>query len=228
MTGTVSGLIFVTIAGVANAAFALPMKYARQWAWENIWLAWTLFALLLLPAVAAFMTVPSLGAVYGDAGPGVVAVVMLCGAGWGLAQVLFGLSIDAIGIGLTFSIVLGVSAAIGSLIPLLRLQSASQEFSGASPILWGVVLVLAGVYVLGLWPGVRASVANLTSQGGFAPNGLLPVLTGDGRIPGGADVILFTLTLMTLRFRLTRKQNNLLPPSQTRARHGLMVLFHRR
>ena len=147
MTGTVSGLIFVTIAGVANAAFALPMKYARRWAWENIWLAWTLFALLLLPAVAAFVTVPSLGAVYRDAGPGVVAVVMLCGAGWGLAQVLFGLSIDAIGIGLTFSIVLGVSAAIGSLIPLLRLQSASLEFSGAGPILWGVALVLAGVFL---------------------------------------------------------------------------------
>ena len=58
-----------------------------------------------------------------------------------------GLSIDAIGIGLTFSIVLGVSAAVGSLIPLLRLQHVSGGFSMAGPIIPGIVLVLAGVFV---------------------------------------------------------------------------------
>jgi L-rhamnose-H+ transport protein len=123
------------------------MKFARRWAWENIWLAWTVFALLLLPVAAAIVSIPSLGAVYRDAGAGAIAVVMLCGAGWGLAQVLFGLSIDAIGIGLTFSIVLGVSAAVGSLIPLLRLQHASGRFSLVAPIIPGIVLVLAGVFM---------------------------------------------------------------------------------
>jgi len=137
----------VTVAGVANATFALPMKFARQWAWENIWLAWTVFALVILPVATALASIPSLGAVYRDAGAGAIAVVMLCGAGWGLAQVLFGLSIDAIGIGLTFSIVLGVSAAVGSLIPLLRLQHASVGFSVVGPIIPGIVLVLAGVGV---------------------------------------------------------------------------------
>jgi L-rhamnose-H+ transport protein len=144
VTGTASGLILVTVAGVANATFALPMMFARRWAWENIWLGWTIFALVLLPVATAIVSIPSLGAVYRDAGLGAIAVVMLCGAGWGLAQVLFGLSIDAIGIGLTFSIVLGVSAAVGSLIPLLRLQGG---FSMAGPIIPGIVLVLAGVFV---------------------------------------------------------------------------------
>jgi len=147
VTGSASGLILVTVAGVANATFALPMKFARRWAWENIWLAWTLFALVLLPIATAVVSIPSLGAVYRDAGAGAIAVVMLCGAGWGLAQVLFGLSIDAIGIGLTFSIVLGVSAAVGSLIPLLRLQHVSGRFSMMGPIIPGIVLVLAGVFV---------------------------------------------------------------------------------
>lgn len=144
MTGTASGLILVTVAGVANATFALPMKFARRWAWENIWIAWTVFALVLLPVATAIITIPSLGAVYGDAGFGSIAVVMLCGAGWGLAQVLFGLSIDVIGIGLTFSIVLGVSAAVGSLIPLLRLHGGLFM---AGPIFPGIILVLAGVSV---------------------------------------------------------------------------------
>jgi L-rhamnose-H+ transport protein len=137
----------VTVAGVTNAAFALPMKFARRWAWENTWLAWTFFALVLLPIAVAIISIPSLGAVYRDAGPNVILIVMLCGAGWGLAQVLFGLSIDAIGIGLTFSIVLGVSAAVGSLIPLMRLQHSSRTFFMADPIISGIALVLAGVFM---------------------------------------------------------------------------------
>lgn len=146
MTDTASGMIFVTVAGVANATFALPMKFARQWAWENSWLAWTLFALVLLPVAAAGVSIPSLGAVYRDAGAEAIAVVMLCGAGWGLAQVLFGLSIDAIGIGLTFSIVLGVSAAAGSLIPLFRLQRVVGGSPVVGPLFLGIALVLAGVF----------------------------------------------------------------------------------
>jgi GABA permease len=47
-----------------------------------------------------------------------------------------------------------------------------------------VFLLLAGVYVLGLWPGVTPSVANLTAHGGFAPNGILPIMTGAVAVTG--------------------------------------------
>ncbi len=53
-------------------------------------------------------------------------------------------------------------------------------------------LVLAGAFVLGLWPGVPVTVANLTGHGGFAPNGLLPVLTGAVAATGfyfGAEIV---------------------------------------
>ena len=39
-------------------------------------------------------------------------------------------------------------------------------------------LALAGAYVLGAWPGIAPSLANLSAHGGFAPNGMLPILTG--------------------------------------------------
>ena len=56
----------------------------------------------------------------------------------------------------------------------------------------GVFLLLAGIYVLGLWPGVAPSVANLTAHGGFAPNGMLPILTGAVAATGfyfGAEIV---------------------------------------
>jgi GABA permease len=53
-------------------------------------------------------------------------------------------------------------------------------------------LIVAGVYVLGLWPGVAPSVINLTAHGGFAPNGVLPILTGAVAATGfyfGAEIV---------------------------------------
>jgi GABA permease len=55
-----------------------------------------------------------------------------------------------------------------------------------------VFLLLAGVYVAGLWPGVAPAVSNLTAHGGFAPNGILPVLTGAVAATGfyfGAEIV---------------------------------------
>ena len=55
-----------------------------------------------------------------------------------------------------------------------------------------VFLLVAGVYVFGLWPGVPSSIANLTVHGGFAPNGILPVLTGAVAATGfyfGAEIV---------------------------------------
>ena len=55
-----------------------------------------------------------------------------------------------------------------------------------------VFLALACVFVSGAWPGVAPSVANLTAHGGFAPNGILPVLTGAVAATGfyfGAEIV---------------------------------------
>jgi GABA permease len=39
-------------------------------------------------------------------------------------------------------------------------------------------LLLASAFVSGLWPGAVSHFANLTAHGGFAPHGVLPILTG--------------------------------------------------
>jgi len=55
-----------------------------------------------------------------------------------------------------------------------------------------VFLLLAGVFVLGLWPGTVLSIANLTVHGGFAPNGILPIFTGAVAATGfyfGAEIV---------------------------------------
>jgi L-rhamnose-H+ transport protein len=142
------------------------MKYARRWAWENTWLAWTIFALLVLPPVITYATVPNLGAIYRSSAANIVLEVIGFGAGWGVAQVFFGLAVDAIGIALTFSLVLGTSAAVGTLVPLLRLHPERLNTAAGHGVLAGVVLVLAGVLVCAIAGRQREKALQMSAASG--------------------------------------------------------------
>ena len=170
------------VAGVANASFSLPMKFTRKWSWENTWLVWTLFALIILPVVTALATIPSLNSVYQQAGSRIVVEVVFFGAGWGVAQVLFGLAIDAIGIALAFSIVLGLSAALGSLIPLIWLHSNKILTAAGFTNMGGVILVIAGVSVCAIAGRIRersqSSAPNAGSGRSFCRGLMLAIISG--------------------------------------------------
>lgn len=145
MVPEASGWAVLLLAGSANATFGLPLKFVRHWEWENTWTAWSVLALLLLPAALALGGVPSLTAIYSGSGWPAVALVFIFGMGWGLAQVLFGKAIDSIGIGLAFSIVLGLSAACGTVLPLLRMQANASTSTASVRVLLGLVLVASGI-----------------------------------------------------------------------------------
>jgi L-rhamnose-H+ transport protein len=121
------------------------MKYARKWAWENTWLVWTGFALVVLPLAAALLTIPNLSMVYHSATLDTILEVCGFGAGWGVAQVFFGVAVDMIGITLAFSIVLGTSAAVGSLIPMISLHREHLNSAAGYAVLGSIALVLLGV-----------------------------------------------------------------------------------
>jgi GABA permease len=83
-------------------------------------------------------------------------------------------------------------------INLLSVRSFGEfEFWFASIKVAAVLafLALAGVYVCGGWPGVAANFSNLTAHGGFAPHGLIPILTGAVAATGfyfGAEMVSVT------------------------------------
>jgi len=55
-----------------------------------------------------------------------------------------------------------------------------------------VFLMVGGLYVAGLWFGTGPHIANLTAHGGFAPHGVLPILTGAVAATGfyfGAEIV---------------------------------------
>ena len=135
----------IVAAGMVNASFTLPLKRMRNWPWENAWLIWTFTALVLFPLVAAFITIPHLASAYTEVDRISLVKICLFGIGWGTAQALFGLAIESIGIALGFSIVLGVSAAMGTLIPFVRLHPAMLLQQTGAMLFSGLALVVIGV-----------------------------------------------------------------------------------
>jgi len=55
-----------------------------------------------------------------------------------------------------------------------------------------VFLLLGSLFILGFWPGATPHLANLVGHGGFAPNGILPILSGAVVATGfyfGAEIV---------------------------------------
>ena len=151
MPQTAIGLTLLVLAGAMNGSFTLPMKFTRSWAWENTWLSWTFFALLLFPILLAAATVSHLGEVYRQAGAVSSALTVAAfGAGWGLSQIFLGLAVEGIGMALALSVIMGLSAAIGAIIPLLQHHRDEILTRGGLVVLLGLAIVLAGVILCGL------------------------------------------------------------------------------
>jgi len=162
------GLFLIFVAGAMNGSFTLPMKFTRYWAWENTWLAWTIFALGIFPVTLTLLTVPALSQVYIQAGPGPWLLAAAFGGGWGISQVCLGLAVDELGMALSFSVILGISAAVGSIVPLIQLHPDEVLQKDGITMLCGVALVLAGVGIAAAAGRHRenALATTLTAAGG--------------------------------------------------------------
>ena len=82
-----------------------------------------------------------------------------------------------------------------SLLNLLSVRSwgESEYWFASIKVAAIIVFLCVGLaYILGLWPGAGGGIANLTSHGGFMPNGIGPVLTGAVAATGfyfGAEIV---------------------------------------
>jgi L-rhamnose-H+ transport protein len=159
------GLLMILVAGAMNGSFAVPMKLTRHWAWENTWLMWTIYSLFVFPPALTLFTIPHAIPVYRQAGLGIFTIVAACGAGWGISVVFIGLAVEAVGVALSFSIILGLSAALGSLVPLLLLHSDKLAAPAGMAVLAGLALVLVGVGVCAVAGKRRESALGVGAPG---------------------------------------------------------------
>jgi L-rhamnose-H+ transport protein len=139
------GLAFVLLGGLLQGTFALPMKRMRGWRWENTWLVYSVAGMLLLPWLLVAVSVPHAGDILSESATSSLVKVAIFGFGWGVGSVFFGLGISAVGMGLGFAIILGLTASIGSLLPLAVLDPDRMFTRQGYALMGGMALVIAGI-----------------------------------------------------------------------------------
>jgi L-rhamnose-H+ transport protein len=141
------GALIAVTAGVINGLFALPMKMARKWSWENVWLPFSALALAVFPFVAACLSTPRLEAAYRHAEPSSLLIAFLCGIAAYTGSLLFGISLGLIGNALAFSLLVGSMSAVGVLSPILAFHPKMLLTPGGRWIDLGILLLFIALAV---------------------------------------------------------------------------------
>ncbi|KAF1310689.1 rhamnose/proton symporter RhaT [Pseudomonas sp. SG-MS2] len=153
------GVLLHFIGGAASGSFYIPYKKVNGWAWESYWVTGGLVSWLIVPLIAAMLTVPGYWQIIREASPVTLFWTYLFGVLWGVGGLTFGLTMRYLGLSLGMSIVLGLTSALGALMPALyrdlftnatagTLTEMASSVSG-NWVLWGVGISLVGIALCG-------------------------------------------------------------------------------
>jgi L-rhamnose-H+ transport protein len=137
------GLGITFIAGILGGSIFAPIKLLRSWKFEKSWALYSACAYFIMPWLVALATVPRLFRIYPQVSMRTALICAACGLGWGIAVLLFGISIKLVGLSVASAIIYGSSIAVGSLAPML-ISYPQRLFSRQ-----GLPLVLADAAVIG-------------------------------------------------------------------------------
>jgi L-rhamnose-H+ transport protein len=138
-------ILLALCAGIINGSFSVPSKHIKQWAFENTWLSYALWAFLILPLVTTFVFKTNVFHLYSLMPSKLLWIMVIGGFLFGLGQIGLAIAIDTVGIGLTFTIAIGLSTALGFLLPLLFQHSNAILTPFGLLTLIGVLLSLFGL-----------------------------------------------------------------------------------
>ncbi|MFL5809936.1 MAG: L-rhamnose/proton symporter RhaT [Flavisolibacter sp.] len=153
------GVIFHFIGGFASGSFYMPYKKVRGWAWESYWIIGGLFSWLIVPPMAAWLTIPNFSEIISNTGGSTIFYTYLFGLLWGIGGLTYGLGVRYLGVSLGSSIILGLCMVFGALIPSIYYQFFPQTgkdtismIAGSNWGLWvltGLVVCVIGIIICG-------------------------------------------------------------------------------
>jgi L-rhamnose-H+ transport protein len=153
------GIIFHFIGGFASGSFYMPFKKVRKWAWESYWIVGGLFSWLIIPPLAAYITVPHFTEIISQATASTFWWTYFWGLLWGVGGLMYGLGMRYLGMSLGNSVLLGFTSAFGALVPSIYYgimhTPGKTTFHDLLTTSWGrialagVILCLIGITICG-------------------------------------------------------------------------------
>ncbi|WP_316837758.1 L-rhamnose/proton symporter RhaT [Pedobacter nutrimenti] len=154
------GVIFHFIGGFASGSFYIPYKKVKGWAWESYWIVGGLCSWLIVPPLAAWLTIPGFMDIIVQTNGKILLLTYFFGLLWGIGGLTYGLGVRYLGISLGSTIILGLCSVFGALVPSLYYDfnptpgKNSLSDMASSPwgqmVLTGLVICVIGIVVCGL------------------------------------------------------------------------------
>ena len=119
--------VLILVASFFQGTFGVGMKYMKPLSWEAWWLIYSFIGMILFPDIWALIAVPDLFDSIFAASSSTIFKGMLYGFLWGIGGILFGVSVNYVGVSITYGIVMGLASAAGSLIPLFQMPDAREN-----------------------------------------------------------------------------------------------------
>lgn len=153
------GVIFHFIGGFASGSFYIPYKKVKGWAWESFWIVGGIFSWMIVPPLAAYLTIPNFDEIIRDTDGNILWLTYIFGLLWGIGGLTYGLGVRYLGVALGSSIILGLCSVFGALIPSVYYNynpSAGKDtFTDLVTSHWGQIVLLgilvcvAGIIICG-------------------------------------------------------------------------------
>ena len=140
------------LGGISASTCYLPSQGTKNWSWGTFWIVQSCFAWLFMPALIGWLTVPDFFNILANAPLKPFWMAFALGAVYGFGGMSFGLAIKHIGYSLTYTISIGISAVLGTIIPLMVFGGLKDYFSrpGGNIVLCGMTVSIIGVAICGL------------------------------------------------------------------------------
>lgn len=155
----VLGVLFHFIGGFASGSFYIPYKKVKGWSWESYWIVGGLFSWLIIPPIAAYLTIPGYMDIISSTNGGILALTYFFGVLWGIGGLTYGLGVRYLGVSLGSSIILGISSVFGALIPSIYYEinpspgkdTISDLYSNSwgQMVLLGLLICVVGIVICG-------------------------------------------------------------------------------
>jgi len=151
------GFAILLFAGLCQGSFGLGYKNYQPLKWEAFWGGYSLFC-VIVPLSWAWIQVPSFVNYLTSADLKHIVVPVLCGAIWGISAVGFSKAVTYIGISLVYGLSMGISAVIGSIIPLVSMEN-KPSLTSIVLLIVGMIVTLAGIAVI-----TKAGIVKIAEQ----------------------------------------------------------------
>jgi len=153
------GIIFHFIGGFASGSFYIPYKKVKGWAWESYWIVGGIFSWLIVPPLAAFLTIPNFWEIIRAADQDTLTLTYSFGVLWGIGGLTYGLGVRYLGVSLGSSIILGLCMVLGSVLPSIYFSFFPEpgkdtfemfiETTWGRTVILGLIICILGIIICG-------------------------------------------------------------------------------